>query len=229
MTHLAVLPPVLAHARFNYFDMIAIVWLIIGLFWGRMKGMTLEWLALLQWIGIVTAGGLLYPSFSHVIHRYTYYSASWSDITAYVLIAVGVHLLYIRFREAWFQKLGGKKLFGRADSSLGMVAGGARFACMLLAGLALMNSRVATAAEPAKTDKSSKNKANGIYILKYGEFQRNVLIHSLAGNWVQTNLKSILIASWDPLPTPPPPPQAGTLAHKASATNDNLVSRVAKK
>jgi hypothetical protein len=38
MVPMAVLPPVVADARFIYFDIVAVVWLIIGLFWDGLGG-----------------------------------------------------------------------------------------------------------------------------------------------------------------------------------------------
>jgi hypothetical protein len=210
MTIMALLAPALAHARLNFFDIVAVVWLIIGLFWGRSRGVSQEWLSLLKWLGIVIAGGLLYPPLSCVIHQNTYYSVHWSNITAYLLIAIGVHVIYLRLRRIVADEFGGKKLFGRAEFFLGMMAGVARFACMLLAGLALVNPRVVAAAEPAKTPKQHGANLFGVDILEYVEFQQDMVFESLSGNWVQSNLKSVLIAT----ATSGRTPHDGNLAHK---------------
>ena len=202
--NLAVLPPVVASARFDYFDIVAVGWLIIGLLRGRKRGMSQELLPLLQWIGIVTAAGLLYEPFGLVIRQDTFFSALWSNVTAYVLIAAGVHLIYLWFKQMFAVKLVEGHLFGRSEFYLGMTAGAVRFACMLLAGLALMNSRVETEAELAKTEKFQKDNFSDIRFPTYGQFQQVVLFKSFSGNWIRSNLQSALIASAVPEPAPQP-------------------------
>ena len=89
----AVLPHVVKNAKFDYFDIIALCWLMIGMWWGRKRGMSQEVLPLLQWLGILAAGGLLYAPFGLAIHNSIRFSMLWADITAYLLIAMGVHLM----------------------------------------------------------------------------------------------------------------------------------------
>jgi uncharacterized membrane protein required for colicin V production len=60
MILLAVTPPKVDYAKFNYFDVIVVVWLIIGLLRGRKRGMSQELLPTLQWLGIVIVCGLFY-------------------------------------------------------------------------------------------------------------------------------------------------------------------------
>jgi uncharacterized membrane protein required for colicin V production len=206
MMHLAVLPPVVANAKFDYFDIVAIVWLIIGLLRGRKRGMSQELLPTFQWLGILAAGGLLYGSFGPWIKHNTYFSVLWSNIAAYVLIAAGVHLIYVCLKRLLAARLGEKDLFGRGEFYLGAIAGGVRFTCILLVLMALMNSRVATDEELAKTKKFQKDNFSDVSFPTYGEFQHDVLFRSFSGNWVHSNLNSVLIATVKPeLLTKPEP------------------------
>jgi uncharacterized membrane protein required for colicin V production len=184
-------------AKFNYFDIIALVWLFIGLLRGRKRGLSQELLPTFQWLGIVLAGGMFYWSVSPVIHQYAQFGTLWSNITAYVLIALGVHLIYLWFKQMLAAKLVEKDPFGRAEFYLGMMAGVVRFACMLLVAMALMNSHVETAAELAQTEKFQEAWFSDIRFPTYGEFQQEVLFKSFTGNLVESNLKSVLIASVD--------------------------------
>jgi uncharacterized membrane protein required for colicin V production len=193
--YMAFLLPVLANVRFDYFDIVAVLWLIIGLFWGRNRGMSQELLPLLQWIGIVTVAGLLYGPFGLLIHQHTFLSELWCNVTAYLLLAVGVHVIYVCLRQMFTVRLVEKNVFGRAESYLGMTAGATRFACMLLAGIALMNSRVVTDAELAKTEQIQKDNFSHIrFPTAYARFQRDVLFKSYSGNWVRSNLQSVVMA-----------------------------------
>jgi len=188
--------------KFDYFDIFAIGWLIIGLFWGRKRGMSQEFLPLIQWLGIVTVAGLLYEPFGSFIHHHTFFSALWSYITAYLLIATGIHLIYFCLKQVLGPKLGEKNLFGTSEFYLGMTAGAMRFGCMLLAGMALMNARIVSEAELAKTEKFQKENFSDVRFPTYGGFQQDVLFKSFLGTWTRSNLKTVLIASVAPAAKP---------------------------
>jgi hypothetical protein len=118
-----------------------------------------------------------------------------------------------------------KDLFGRSEFYLGMVAGFVRFGCMLLVGMSLMNSRVATAVELAQTEKFQKDWFSDIRFPTYGQFQQDVLFKSFTGNWVQSNLKPVLIASV----TAAPAPKLDTIAQRSNKTIDEILNQTAKK
>jgi uncharacterized membrane protein required for colicin V production len=195
------LPPKVDYAKFNYFDLIVLVWLIVGLLRGRKRGMSQELLPTLQWLAIVIVCGMFYWSLSPTIHQYAQFGTLWSNITAYFLIAVGIHLIYMWFKQMLATKLVEKDPFGRAEFYLGMTAGVVRFACMLLVAMSLMNSYVETAAELAQTEKFQKDNFSDIRFPTYGEFQQDVLFKSFTGNLVETQLKPILLASVAPTKT----------------------------
>lgn len=209
--------------KFDYFDIAAVCWLIIGLLWGRKRGISQELLPLLQWIAIVLAAGLLYEPFGLFIHKSTFFTPLWSNVTAYVLIAGGVHLIYFVAKLSLGAKLVGMNIFGRSEFYLGMVAGGARFACILLAGMALMNSRIATESELANTEKFQKENFSDIRFPTYGGFQQDVLVKSYSGKLVRSKLKSVLIA------TETPGTNAGTNTLKNSKMIAAIPSPSAKK
>lgn len=226
MMHFAALPNLMANAKFNYFDIFAGVWLIIGLFVGRKRGMSQEMLPLLQWMGIVAAAGLLYWPFSSLVHQYTLFGTLWSCITAYLLIAAGVHLIYLWLKQMLATKLVEKDPFGRGEFYLGMMAGVVRFACILLAGLALMNSHVNTAAELAQTQKFQSDNFSGIRFPTYGQLQQDVLFTSFTGTFVESKLKPVLIASITPAT---PPSKKQTIAQAKNQTLDDIIARPGKK
>jgi uncharacterized membrane protein required for colicin V production len=215
----AALPTVLPRSNFNYFDFFVLVWLFIGVLRGRKRGMSQEVLPLMQWVGIVTAAGLCYWPFSHLVHQYTLFSPLWSCITAYVLVAAGVHLIYLWFKQMLAAKLVEKDPFGRSEFYLGMMSGVARFGCMLLVGMALMNSHVATAADLAATEKFQAANFSDIRFPTYGELQQDILFKSFTGKLVQARLKTVLIASVDT----GPPRKGPTMAQKSNQTIDEIL------
>jgi hypothetical protein len=225
MMFLAALPPLLATARFNYFDIFAILWLIIGLFRGRKQGMSQEVLPFLQWLGIVAAGGLLYWPFSSLVHRYTLFGTLWSCITAYLLIAGGVHLIYLWLKQMMAEKLVETDPFGRWEFYLGMMAGVGRFACILLAGMALMNAHITTAAELAQTEHFQADNFSGVRFPTYGQFQQDVLFKSFTGTFVEAKLRPVLIASINMGAAP----KKQSMAQTKNQTLDDIIAKPGKK
>jgi uncharacterized membrane protein required for colicin V production len=210
MLSVVTLPPQLAGLKYDYFDGIVVVWLIIGLLWGRKRGMTQQFLPMLQWIGIVVVGGVFYRPVSRLVHEYAEFGQLWSNIFAYVLLGFGVHLVYLIVKHAIGEKLTGSDFFGRGEYYLGMLAGMVRFACMVLAMLALMNSRIITKAEMAKTEKMQSDNFSDIRFPTYGSVQQAFLFESFTGNVVESNLQVVLIY---PV-TPEKPHIADTHAHR---------------
>jgi uncharacterized membrane protein required for colicin V production len=193
---MAVLP---AHS-FDYFDFIVVVWLVMGIFRGRKRGMTQELLPTLQWLCIVILCGLFYAPFSDVIFHNTSgaFSRLWSNISAYVLIAFAIHLVFLWLKQVLGEKLTGSDHFGRAEYYLGMMAGLLRFACMLVVLCALMNSRVYTAAELAEDEKIQKKNFEDIRFPTYLSVQHTILVESFTGRVIEDNLHQVLIAPVKP-------------------------------
>src|SRR5580658_10362403 len=217
--------PAVSNAKFNYFDILAVAWLIVGWFRGRKRGMSQEFLPTLQWLAIVFVGGMYYQSLSVTVRQYTQFGPLWSNVTAYLLIAIGIHLVYKWFQGAFGEKIVANDPFGRGEFYLGMMAGVVRFACMLVVGMSLMNSRVQTSAELAQMEKFQAAWFSDIRFPTYGEFQQEVLLQSFSGKWVQVHLKSVLIASVNSgagMPRPSSKPSE-TIASKKNQEIDDIL------
>jgi uncharacterized membrane protein required for colicin V production len=226
MMLLTVVPPKVAtYAKFNYFDVIAVVWLCIGVLRGRKRGMSQELLPTLQWIAIVVVCGLFYWPLSQFIRPYAQFTVLWSNITAYFLIAVGIHVIYLWFKQMLGTKLVETDPFGRGEFYLGMTAGLVRFACMFLVAMALMNSRVATSAELAETKKFQQAWFSDISFPTYGEFQQDALIHSMTGSVVETYLKPILIATVNTPSGGAPAKKGDSMAQKKNQEIDDILKK----
>jgi hypothetical protein len=196
--HMASILPALTGLRVNYVDFFVAVWLIIGLSYGRKRGMTQELLPTIQWVAMVVVAGLFYRPLSLLIHQYARFVPLWSNIFAYVLIAFGVHLVYLWIKHLVHQKLIGTDMFGRSEYYLGMAAGVVHFGCMLIMVCALMNSRIITKAELAKTEKAQGDAFSDIRFPTYGSVQQAVLFQSYSGSFIETNLSPVLIATVTP-------------------------------
>jgi len=225
MMIVALTVPIVSDAKFNYFDLVAIVWLIIGFFRGRKRGMSGEFLPLMQWVAIVVLGGLFYTQVSVYIHQYAQFGWLWSNVSAYLLIAAAIHLVYKWLQGIFAERLVEKDPFGRGEFYLGMMAGVTRFACMIIFAMALMNSRIGTAAELAQMEKFQARWFSDIRFPTYGEFQQDVLLKSFSGKFVQVHLKNVLIASvTSGAGIPRPSPRSASIAQKKNAEIDDILS-----
>ncbi|HUD48975.1 MAG TPA: CvpA family protein [Candidatus Baltobacteraceae bacterium] len=193
-------PVDLSRFNLNYVDLIVVVWLIIGLLYGRKRGMTQELLPTIQWVAIVVVAGLFYQPLSAQIQQYAHFEPLWSNVSAYLLLGFGVHLVYLWVKHLLHHKLIGTDMFGKGEYYFGMLAGMVRFGCMVIMVCALMNSRIVTKAELAKTEKAQSDAFSDIRFPTYGTIQQAVLVESYSGSLIETNLHSVMIASVTPKP-----------------------------
>jgi uncharacterized membrane protein required for colicin V production len=197
---MAALLPVFSRLTVNYVDFIVVVWLIIGLFYGRKRGMTQELLPTIQWLAIVVVSGLFYRPLAQLIRQYAHFDSLWSNVTGYLLIAFAVHLVYLWIKHLIHQKLIGTDAFGRMEYYFGMAAGVIHFGCMLIMVFALLNARIISQAELAKTEKAQSDAFSDIRFPTYGSIQQAFLFQSFTGGLIETNLSAVMIASTAPLP-----------------------------
>jgi hypothetical protein len=188
--------------------------------------MSQEVLPTLQWITIVVLAGLFYHPFGVLIHQNTNnaFDVLWSNITAYVLIAIGVHLIFLALKRALGEKLVGSDFFGRGEYYLGTLSGLVRFACMWIFFCSLMNSRVVTQAEMARTEKMQKQNLEDIRFPTFGSVQHALLFQSFSGNLIENNLNNVLIASVTPVDRP----KRDTIASRREAAIDAILDKPGK-
>jgi uncharacterized membrane protein required for colicin V production len=188
----------------NWFDGVVVGMLIIGLFLGRKHGMSKEVLPLLKWVSLVLVCGLWYQTAAQLLVNTAALSRLASCIFGYLLLAFVIVLLFMALRRLLVYRLAGNNLFGSAEYYLGMLSGMIRFACMLLAVLALLNAPFYTAADIIKHNAYVKRwYGGGIYS---GNFfpslqtvQEQVFKKSFTGPYIKDYLGPLLIE------TAPPP------------------------
>jgi len=223
--YMAALPALMPKVQFGYFDAIFLVWLIIGLFVGRKRGMSQELLPMLQWLAIIVAGGALYWPFSFLLREYVpVFDTLWSCITAYLVIAGGVHLIYAWFKQMFAAKLVELDLFGRGEFYLGMMAGVVRFACMMIFAMSLLNAHIVSEADRAQNAKMQADSFSGMHFKTPAEMQQDVLFGSWVGKLVESNLTTVIIATVKP----GPPPKRPSVLPKHPKTNDDIPSKSIK-
>jgi uncharacterized membrane protein required for colicin V production len=178
---------------YNWFDLVAGAILIVGFFVGRKRGMSLELLTVLQWLAIVFLGGLACDPFGRMMAEFSGLNPTLTYITAYLLTAIGIKVLFVLIRRIAGEKLVTDAVFGNMEYYLGMAAGTVRFACILVFAMALVNARVVTDEQLDAQLKYQKDWAGSIYFPPFGVIQRNIFKESITGRAVKQYLSAQLI------------------------------------
>ena len=197
----------------NWFDAVVGGMLIIGLFRGRKHGMSKEILPLLKWVSLVLVCGIWYPMAAQLLVNTAELGRVPSNIFGYLLLAFVIFIVFSILK--WFvaNRRTESNLFGGGEYYLGMLSGMIRFACMLLAVLALLNAPYYTAAEIKKHDAYVKRwfgggLYSGNYFPSLHTVQEQVFTKSFTGPYIKDYLGPLLIEIAPPPAAKPVPKPA---------------------
>jgi uncharacterized membrane protein required for colicin V production len=131
----------------SWFDLLAVVLLLVGITRGRRRGMSEELLDVLQWLTVVVVAGFLHEPLGHFLAAMSVFSLLWCYVGVYVLLALVIKLTFSVIRRSVGNKLVEGDAFGMGEYYLGMAAGGFRYLCILLVAMAFLNARYFTPQE----------------------------------------------------------------------------------
>lgn len=179
----------------NWFDLLLMTVLIVGIVIGRKRGMSEELLDVVQWLAMVFVAALLYRPVGDFLAGYTHMSPLWTYIGTYLFFLILLKLLFSWIKKMVGEKLIGSDVFGRLEYYLGMLAGGLRFACILLAVLAIVHARTSTPEELAAQAKMQKDNFGDISFPTFGSIQQDIFLSSFTGPYIERYLGSQLIST----------------------------------
>jgi membrane protein required for colicin V production len=197
--------------KISWVDITIIALLIVGVFRGRKRGLSVELLDLIMWLAIVVGAGFLYEPGGKMLAQLSVFSLLFSYITVYILAAITIAIFFAVLKRALGSKLAGSDAFGRGEYYLGMVAGMLRFACIVMVVMALLNSRLYNFEEVQAREQSQENNFGTIRFFRLYSLQADVFKDSWAGRLTHDYLGIVLIK-----PTRP---------EEKSLGNDNAVAR----
>jgi len=178
---------------FNWFDVAVILVLLTGLQRGRKRGMSEECLTLLNWLALVVVCSIAYEPIGNWLVGLVPFSLMFCYIVAYAATAVVVASVFLLLKRALSGKLIGSDVFGRGEYYLGMPSGMLRFACILVAGLALLNARLYRAEEIRAMTKFQNDNYGSQFFPTLQTVQEQVFAKSLIGPQIKTHLDFLLI------------------------------------
>lgn len=183
---------------FNWFDIFLLIWLVLGVFRGRKRGMSEELITFIQWIAIVLAGAFAYRPLGNLLHQHRFCGLLTAYILSYITIGIIVSAIFVGVKRAIGGKLIGSDVFGKSEYYLGMPAGMLRFACMLLAALALLNARFYSRQEILAAQNFQKDVYGSEFFPGLQTIQSIVFEQSLAGPPLKKYLRMLLIVPTAP-------------------------------
>jgi len=185
--------PTELNLSFNWFDLFVLVMLVVGVFVGRKRGMSMELLSVLQWLLIVFAGAMACGPLGKMLSDLSGMSPVLTYITAYLFAALVIKIVFVVIRRMAGEKLVAGDVFGNFEYYLGMVAGLVRFACIVLFVMALLNAQQVSKAEIDAQLKAQREWAGSIYFPPFGVIQRGIFEGSFTGRAVKQYLSAQLI------------------------------------
>jgi len=183
---------------FNWFDIAIILFIGLGISRGRKHGMSQELILVLKWVAIILVCGLFNGVVGDVISDSTVFTHLAAYLMAYIVMALGITVSFWAITKMAKGKLVGSDVFGSGEYYLGMIAGGVRYACILIFGLALLNARLYSQKEIAD-DLNFQNDVYGSdFFPKLYTVQADVFKNSFAGPHIRDELGFLLIKSTAP-------------------------------
>jgi hypothetical protein len=187
----------------NWFDVAVLGLLILGLFRGRKHGMSKEILPLLKWLTLVLVSGFCYPQVAQLLVNSAGLGKFASCFFGYLLLAFVIIIVFMIFKQLLGYRTSENNFFGSSEYYLGMVSGMVRFACMLLAVLALLNAPYYTQTDiQAHAAYAKRWFGGGVYSGNYfpdlATVQESVFKKSFTGPYIKDYLGPLLIETAPP-------------------------------
>jgi len=177
---------------FGLFDVLLVLAIGVGIWRGKVRGISEELLDSLQWIVLVVAAGFLYGHAGDLLVKAGLQRLT-ANIGGYVIVALAVLILFGFIRKSVGNKLVDSDFFGSWEYRLGSAAGAVRFFCMYVVVLSLLSSRFFDAAAVAAERKYQEKEVGLVLVPTWGMAQRMALYDNLAGPYLREYLSYVLM------------------------------------
>jgi len=205
----------------SVFDGFLLAFLVLGILRGRKRGISEEFLDVIQWLLVVVGAGFGYPALGHMLIQYAYFPPFFGNVMAYIIIGALIVLLFRMVKRGLGEKLVQGDVFGRYEFYLGMLAGFIRFACIALFFLAMIHAKYSTQADRDRFAELQRRNFGSISFPTLDEMQYSIFYKSASGNLIRTNLSLLLIK-----PVPNSTDQASnTIGRRREAEVDRIFSK----
>lgn len=183
----------MANPPFNLFDVLLVMVLVGGIVHGRRHGFSLEVLSMARWLTLVLVCAGLYHPLGGLAASTGYFDLLSCYLFSYLGVALFILVVFSILERKLKPRLTGSDIFGRGEYFLGMGSGMLRFACILLAGLALLNAREFSPGELKNMERYQEENYGSNIFPGLHSLQRAVFERSLTGGFIRDDLSFLLI------------------------------------
>ena len=179
----------------NWFDLLTLIVLFVGLLRGRKRGMSEELFDVFGWLLFVFVSAHFYKMAGGFLARIMPISLMWAYLLGYLSLVLVLSLIFAILKRVVGEKLVGSDLFGRLEYYLGMLAGMLRFFCILLVVMSVVHAKQFTPEELLKEKQEQEKDFGTITLPTWGSLQQDIFKDSATGKFVMKNLSDQLLAS----------------------------------
>jgi uncharacterized membrane protein required for colicin V production len=177
----------------NWFDFLVVAVIFSGIHLGNKRGMSKEVITFLQWCAIVVIAALFYAPIGQLITEFAGVGEMTGYVLSYLTLAALVKLIFSKINLHVGEKIEARHPFGRMEYSLGFIAGGVRFACVLLLIMSLLHAGRQSTVQTTRDAKYQKDNYGEVYFPTVGLVCQEVFNKSMSGKFVANNLSFLLI------------------------------------
>lgn len=182
----------------NWFDLLVVIMVIVGIAKGRKHGMSEEMMITLQWLAIIFVGAFLYKPMGQALSASAPVSHLFCYIAMYLTLAAAIKVSFVLFKKAIGGKMVGSSVFGGMEYYLGMVSGAVRFLCILVFAMAILNAPYYTPQALAASMKYTMDNYGSDFFPGVSTVQEQVFKQSLVGSQFKQHAAFLLITPTEP-------------------------------
>ena len=177
---------------FQWFDLVAVTLIFVGVFHGRKNGMSQELFNTLKWLIMMALAPLLYQPLGKLLLKVAPLKAMYVYVGSFVLIAAIVKLALGSVRKKIKDKMSGSDVFGSAEYPLGMLAGAFQYSCLLIMLVACLNAKYIDEEELQRQEAAQREAMGERFFPTSGNLHKDAL-GSISGQFIRKYFKFQLI------------------------------------
>lgn len=209
----------------SWVDFVVVAVLGFGLWRGRKRGMSEEFLDIVKWVVTVLAAGFLYQPVGQLLSQSTSVLSTLACyVGTYLTLVLVIAIVFSYIKRGAGEKITGSDAFGSGEYYLGMISGTLRYGCILLVTFAFLNARAYSPEEIKASERYQLDNFGSSFFMTLPDLQREVFAQSMAGRCVRDYLGFVLIQ-----PTPAGGKQLGGAENIAHARERSVYDVLDKK
>ena len=183
----------LASYNYNWFDVLVVLVIVIGMLRGRTRGLSQEVIDMFKWLLIVVVSAYVYEPGGTMLAQKTVFSLLYSFVAVYIVTALLIKIVFGMIKRQIGEKLTSSDVFGKAEYYMGMFGGAVRYACILVFCMAILNARQYSPQEVASWNKMEQDNFGTSLCPTFSGLQETVFNKSFTGQMTKTYLQGFLI------------------------------------